>query len=128
MREALTRSRLLALFAAGWIAFDFPLLALWDRVVTVFGVPLLPLALFAIWALLIAAVAWVLERDTVDGGTGADDEDDFAADAGTDAGAAIDASAAADAGAAIDVRAAADGGAEPQARIDADGDHPGRRR
>ena len=54
MLERLRAQRLLALFAAGWLLFNFPLLALWDRDATVFGLPLLPAALFAVWALLIA--------------------------------------------------------------------------
>jgi hypothetical protein len=63
MFEGLTAQRLLALFALGWLLLNFPLLALWDRDVVVFGIPLLPLAIFAAWALLIAAVAWIVERD-----------------------------------------------------------------
>jgi hypothetical protein len=114
MREALTRSRLLALFALGWIAFDFPLLTLWDRRLTVFGIPLLPLALFAIWALLIAAVAWVLERDAV----APDAEDEADADAKADAGRNAD--AAVDAGAAI--------GPEPVRQVRTGSGEPGRRR
>lgn len=62
MFEGLTAQRLLALFILGWLLLNFPLLALWDRDVVVFGIPLLPLAIFVAWALLIAAVAWILER------------------------------------------------------------------
>jgi hypothetical protein len=55
--------RLLALFACGWLLLNFPLLSLWDRVgITVFGLPLLPAAVFAGWALLIGAAAWIVER------------------------------------------------------------------
>ena len=54
--------RLAALFAAALLLFNFPLLALWDHPVLVFGLPLFPLALFGLWALLIAALAWLLER------------------------------------------------------------------
>jgi len=53
---------LLALFAAGVVLFNFPLLAVWTAPVTVAGLPLLPVALFAIWALLIVALALVSER------------------------------------------------------------------
>lgn len=53
--------RLVALFGAGWLALNFPLLTLWDRDVTVFGIPLMPFALFAGWAALIAAAAWIAE-------------------------------------------------------------------
>ncbi|MFG1266740.1 hypothetical protein V5F40_02105 [Xanthobacter sp. DSM 14520] len=53
---------LLALFATGVLAFNFPLLMVWDADVSVFGLPLLPVALFAIWAGLIAALAVASER------------------------------------------------------------------
>jgi hypothetical protein len=62
MFHSLTAQRLLALFALGWLLLNFPLLALWDRGVTVFGLPLLPAALFIGWAALIAALAWIVER------------------------------------------------------------------
>jgi hypothetical protein len=35
---------------------------LWDVDVRVLGLPLFPLALFVLWGLLIAALAWVVER------------------------------------------------------------------
>lgn len=57
----LLSQRLAALFVAALMLFNFPLLALWDRSVTVFGIPLFPLALFVTWALLIAALAWLME-------------------------------------------------------------------
>ena len=53
MKHRLGRQRLLALFAAGTLLFNFPLLALWDRDATLFGLPLFPAALFLIWAGLI---------------------------------------------------------------------------
>jgi hypothetical protein len=37
-------------------------MALWDREATVLGVPLFPVALFVVWAVLIAATAWLVER------------------------------------------------------------------
>ena len=55
-------SRLLGLFALGWLGLNFPLITLWDHRVTLFGVPLMALALFAGWAVLIAAAAWIVER------------------------------------------------------------------
>ena len=61
MSTQLRSQRLLALFAAGWLLMNFPLLTLWDRGVTVWGVPLMPAALFCCWALLIAAAAWISE-------------------------------------------------------------------
>ena len=57
----LRSQRLFALFALGWLLLNFPLLTLWDRGVLIAGLPLLPLALFAGWAALIAAAAWVCE-------------------------------------------------------------------
>ena len=62
MLEGLGAQRLLALFFAGLCLLNFPLLALWDRDALVFGVPLFPAALFALWALLIALRALILER------------------------------------------------------------------
>ena len=44
MFEGLTAQRLLALFALGWALLNFPLLGLWDRDLTVLGIPLLPAA------------------------------------------------------------------------------------
>ncbi|MBI3155537.1 MAG: hypothetical protein HYZ20_09010 [Burkholderiales bacterium] len=62
MRSRLGRPRLLALFAAGTLAFNFPLLALWDRDATIAGLPLFPAALFGLWALLVAALGWLSEH------------------------------------------------------------------
>ena len=59
---ALRAPRLLALFAVGCLLMNFPLLSLFDRDLRVAGLPLLPLALFVFWALLIAALALVSER------------------------------------------------------------------
>lgn len=61
MSGRLRTPRLLALFGAGWALLNFPLLTLWDRTVVVAGIPLLPLALFGGWALLIAMAAWIAE-------------------------------------------------------------------
>ena len=57
---------LLALFAAGMVLLNFPLLIVFDRDATVFGLPLLPVALFAIWAILIGLLAWAIERRAPD--------------------------------------------------------------
>lgn len=54
--------KLLALFAAGALLFNFPLLRLWLGEGLWFGLPRLPLALFVAWALLIALLAWWMER------------------------------------------------------------------
>ena len=56
-------ARRCALFAAGWLVFDYPLLSLWVGEATIFGLPALPLALFAAWGAIVAALAWIAERD-----------------------------------------------------------------
>ncbi|HRC37494.1 MAG: hypothetical protein KBF65_02080 [Rubrivivax sp.] len=61
MKTRLGQQRLLALFAAGLLAFNFPLLALWDVDATLWGLPLFPAALFVIWALLIAVLGVISE-------------------------------------------------------------------
>lgn len=62
MFKGLVAQRLVALFVGGCLLFNFPLLALWDRDVDVFGIPLLPVALFLLWGALIAVVALWMER------------------------------------------------------------------
>jgi hypothetical protein len=62
MFKGLAAQRLLALFVSGWLLFNFPLLGLWDHDATLFGVPLFPASLFILWALLIAVLAWQMER------------------------------------------------------------------
>lgn len=62
MKQGLGQQRLLALFAAGLLAFNFPLLALWDVDATLLGLPLFPAALFLVWALLIAVLGVISER------------------------------------------------------------------
>jgi len=57
----LRSQRLIALFAGGWVLLNFPLLGLWDSDVTVAGIPLFPLALFVLWGVTIATVAWWME-------------------------------------------------------------------
>lgn len=58
----LRSQRLIALFAGGWLLFNFPLLALWDHDALVLGVPFFPAALFMLWVVVIAALAWLMER------------------------------------------------------------------
>ena len=62
----LLTQRLLALFAAGWLLLSYPLLRLWLADTTLFGLPLLPVALFAAWALLIVLLALLMERGATD--------------------------------------------------------------
>ena len=82
MRRTLGTARLLALFGAGVLVFHDPLLRLWDRAGTLWGLPLAPVALFGLWALLIGVLAWVMERGS------ADERDGERADAAGDGAAA----------------------------------------
>ncbi len=61
MRNALRNPRLVALCVAGAVLLNLPLLSLWDTKTTLFGLPLMPLALFAGWAILIGIAAWIVE-------------------------------------------------------------------
>lgn len=61
MRNALRNPRLVALCVAGAVLLNLPLLSLWDTETTLFGLPLMPLALFAGWAILIGIAAWIVE-------------------------------------------------------------------
>lgn len=62
MLKGLGSQRLVALFFAGAVALNFPLLALWNLDAALFGLPLFPTALFMLWGLLIATLAWLLEH------------------------------------------------------------------
>jgi hypothetical protein len=66
--------RLVALAVAGAVMLNFPLLTLWDTRATVFGLPLMPVALFAGWAVLIGLAAWIVESKRRDDEP--DDNDD----------------------------------------------------
>ena len=61
MTRTRAHQRLVALFFAALMALNYPLLSLWSPTATVLGLPLFPVALFGLWALLIAAMAWLLE-------------------------------------------------------------------
>ncbi len=61
-RRILEGQRLVAVFAVGVLLLNFPLLALWDSRATVMGIPVFPVGLFGVWALLIGLVGWMLDR------------------------------------------------------------------
>lgn len=71
MFQGLAAQRLLTLFVAGWLFFDFPLLSVWDRDAMLFGIPMFPAALFIAWAVLIAWVCWINEHTAGDDPQGA---------------------------------------------------------
>lgn len=62
MRKGLAGQRLVAVFIAGFMLLNYPLLSLFDRPERLFGIPLLHLYLFVVWAGLVIAIAWIVER------------------------------------------------------------------
>jgi hypothetical protein len=54
--------RLVALFLFGCLLLNYPILSLFNRVGTVFGIPIMYFWLFAVWALVIVLLALVVER------------------------------------------------------------------
>ena len=61
MRSTMKGPRLVAVFLLGVLLFNYPLLALFNRDVSVFGIPLLYAYIFLAWALLIGLLALVIE-------------------------------------------------------------------
>jgi hypothetical protein len=53
--------RLIALCMLGCLLFNYPILALFNRAATVFGIPILYAYIFVVWAVLIALMAWMVE-------------------------------------------------------------------
>lgn len=62
MRKGLAAQRLVAVFIAGMLLLNYPLLSLFDRPERVFGIPLLHLYLFVVWGGLVLVIAWIVER------------------------------------------------------------------
>lgn len=58
------RERLIALTIVSVLAFNYPLLSLFNYPILVLGIPLLYLYLFCVWAIFIALVAWILESQS----------------------------------------------------------------
>ncbi|RME79078.1 MAG: hypothetical protein D6784_01390 [Chloroflexi bacterium] len=54
--------QLVALFIAGVLVFNFPLLFLINRPVMVGGIPLLYLGIFLAWTVMIVMMALIIER------------------------------------------------------------------
>ena len=61
MRSTMKGPRLVAVFLLGVLLFNYPLLALFNRDASVFGIPLLYAYIFLAWALLIGLLALVIE-------------------------------------------------------------------
>ncbi len=54
--------RLIALFVAAFLLFNYPLLALFAGDRLIFGIPVLYLYLFVAWGVVIALTGWILRR------------------------------------------------------------------
>ena len=61
-RSSLKGQRLVALFLLGCLLLNYPLISLFAGVAQLLGVPVLYIYVFLAWALLIAAMAVVIER------------------------------------------------------------------
>ena len=61
-RSRLTGQRLAAIFLLGCVLLNYPLLHLFNRSDTLFGIPLLYAYIFLAWAGMIALMAWVIEH------------------------------------------------------------------
>jgi len=62
IRPSLTGQRLAALFLLGFLLFNYPLLTLFVGPAHVWGIPVLYVYVFAVWALLIGLMALVVEK------------------------------------------------------------------
>jgi hypothetical protein len=62
MRKGLARQRLVAVFLCAALLFNYPVLSLFDRPEPLFGLPTLYVFMFVVWAALIGAIAWIVER------------------------------------------------------------------
>lgn len=62
MRTGLARQRLVAVFLAAVLLLNYPVLSLFDLPQSVMGIPILYLYMFAVWAAVIAAITWIVER------------------------------------------------------------------
>ncbi|MEW6164437.1 MAG: hypothetical protein AB1642_05190 [Pseudomonadota bacterium] len=61
-RSRLTTQRLAAIFLLGCLLFNYPVLALFNKAVAVFGFPVLYAYVFLAWLGFIVLVALVVER------------------------------------------------------------------
>ena len=62
MGSGLKGQRLIALFLLGCLLLNYPLFSLFAGDSRVLGIPLLYVYVFSVWALLIALMAYVVER------------------------------------------------------------------
>jgi len=63
LHRTLIGQRLSALFILGWLAFNYPLLSLFNGTGTWFGIPRLYAYLFVAWSLFIGLLAFIAEKN-----------------------------------------------------------------
>lgn len=61
IRSRLSKQRLAALFLLGCIWFNYPVLSIFDKSASIFGIPVLYAWLMGAWLTLIVLMAWVTE-------------------------------------------------------------------
>ena len=61
-RYSLTGQRLAGIFLLGCVLLNYPLLDLFNTRGEVFGIPVLYAFLFGAWLVLVALMAWIIER------------------------------------------------------------------
>lgn len=65
LHRTLIGQRLIALFILGWLAFNYPLLSLFNGTGTWFGIPCLYAYLFVAWTVFIGLLALIAERGSL---------------------------------------------------------------
>jgi len=61
-RYSLTGQRLAGIFLLGCVLLNYPILYLFNTRGEVFGIPVLYAFLFGAWLVLVALMAWIIER------------------------------------------------------------------
>ena len=56
------RQKLFAIFLLGLLAFNYPVLSLFNKEERIFQIPTLYLFLYSVWFILIIFSAWVIEK------------------------------------------------------------------
>ena len=60
--SGITRQRLAAVFLLGCALLNYPLFSLFDKPEEIFNIPLLYIYIFAAWAVLVALMAYIIEK------------------------------------------------------------------
>lgn len=61
-RSGIAGQRLVAVFLLGCVLLNYPILFLFNRSESIFGIPLLYIYIFGTWAFLIGLMAYIIER------------------------------------------------------------------